>query len=150
MNKAKIRTIYRIEDGILDGTEIEPVMAFIAVKYPHRITKDLYVPPMKSTDKESKTWHCCQDNCPNPDFDGGFDSLIEHLMLHKGKLVKPWSKKIQLKHPIPTVRIPPNEWEVNSKKHPCSTNEDRRLILNLYIDSLKRVLKKQGIEAIEL
>ena len=82
MDGIKVRTVYRIEGGILDGTELEPVLFTILVRYPHRKTADCYVPPMQGT----KAWHCCQDNCPNPDFEGGLDSLIEHLMLHKGKL----------------------------------------------------------------
>lgn len=145
----KIRLIYRIEGGILNGTEIEPIMSMIAVKYPHRKTKDLYIPPLKMRNKEYKNWHCCQDNCPNPDFKGGIDKLIEHLMLHKGRLLKAWSKSNQLKSPIPAIKIPPNEWDINYRKHPNSTNEDRQLCVKFYIDNLKRYLRKQGIEILE-
>ena len=146
MNECKIKTVYRIEDGILNGTEIESIMGFLLVKYPHRKSQDLYVPPMKTKDKEIKPWHCCRDNCPSPDFEGGLDNLVDHLMLHKGKLLKPWNKKQQLKSPIPAIKIPPNEWEVTAKKYPSSTNEDRRLCVELYIEDLKRLLRKQGIE----
>jgi len=145
----KVSTIYRVEEGILAGTELQPFMAMLLVKYPHRKTKDCYIPPIKTKDKEIKTWHCCQENCPNPDFEGGFDALLEHLMLHKGKLLKPWSKKQQLKSPIPAVQLPPNEWETHAKRSPCSTNEDRRFCVQLYIDSLKRCLHRQGIEIVQ-
>lgn len=145
----RIHTIYRIEGGILDGTEIEPIMAFIAVKYPHRKSKDLYVPSIKTKDKEIKTWHCCQDNCPHPDFEGGLDALIDHLMLHKGRLLRPWNKKQQLKNPIPSVRLPANPWIENERKHPCATNEDRRFCLDLYITDVQRALQRQGIEVIK-
>jgi len=47
----KFRTLYRIEGGILNGTELEPIMALLLVKYPHRKTKDIYIPPMKIKDK---------------------------------------------------------------------------------------------------
>lgn len=139
----RIRTMYRIEGGILDGTEIEPIMGFIAVKYPHRKSKDLYVPPMKTEKKEVKTWHCCQDNCANPDFKGGIDALVDHLMLHKGRLLRPWSKKLQLKAPIPAVRLPRNPWIENEKKYPGGTNEDRRFCLSLYIADVERALYGQ-------
>jgi hypothetical protein len=141
----KVHMIYRIDGGILNGTEIEPIMAFIAVKYPHRKSKDLYVPPMKSGNKEIKTWHCCQDNCSKPDFDGGIDSLIEHILLHKGRLLKPWNKQSQLKAPIPAIKLPSNPWNDTPK---CSTNDDRKFCLDLYISSVKYSLRKQGLEII--
>ncbi len=143
---SKIRTIYRIEGGILNGTEIEPIMAFLAVKYPHRKSNDLYVPPMKVDDKETTTWHCCQENCPNPDFEGGMDALLEHLLLHKGRLLRPWSKKQQIHSPLPAIRLPPNPWDDKPKG---GINEDRRFCLDLYIGDLKHYLHKQGIEIIE-
>ena len=90
----KIQLIYRIEEGILARTEIEPIMSFFAVKYPHRKTKDLYLPPLKIGKKKSKKWHCCQRGCPTPDFEGTIEALIEHLMIHKGKLdIKPKGEK---------------------------------------------------------
>lgn len=144
--EGKICPFYRIEGGILDGTEIEPILAFIAVKYPHRKTKDLYVPPMKNKDKEIKIWHCCQEVCPNPNFEGGIDALIEHLMIHKGRLVKPWGKKQQLKSPIPVIQLPLNPWTDKSK---IGVNEDRRVCINLYIEDVGRTLHKQGLEIIE-
>lgn len=142
----RISTVYRVEEGILTGTEITPFMALLLVKYPHRKSKDCYIPPIKTKDKEVKTWHCCQENCPNPDFEGDFDTFLEHLMLHKGRLLKPWTKKQQLKSPIPAVRLPPNEWEIHAKQSPGSTNEDRRFCVQLYIDNLKFWLRRQGLE----
>ena len=147
MKEYKLRTQYVVEGGILNGTIIEPVLAFLSVKYPHRKTKDLYVPPMKVKGKEIKSWHCCQELCSNPDFEGGIDALIDHLMLHKGRLLKPWNKKQQLKSPIPAVRIPPNPWDDKPK---MGLNEDRQFCLSLYIDDVKRTLRKQGLEIIEV
>ena len=49
--RTKIRLYYQIEDGSLAGTILKPAMAFLAVKYPHRKTKDLYVPPMVDNEK---------------------------------------------------------------------------------------------------
>jgi len=138
----KISTIYRIEDGILAGTEIEPFMAFVAVKYPHRKTKDLYVPPMEANGKKIETWHCCQENCANPDFEGGLDVLVKHLMLHKGRLLKPWNKKTQLQSPLPAVVLPPNEWKKRLKQ---GANEDRSICIDSYIADVVRVLKRQGL-----
>lgn len=143
---SKIIQLYRIEDGILSGTEIEPIMGLVCVKYPHRKSKDLYVPPMKSEKKEIKTWHCCQAVCSAPDFEGGVGALMEHLMLHKGRLLKPWSKKLQLQSPMPAVKLPPNPWLDKPKGE---LNEDRRFSLDLYIGDVKRWLHKQGIEIIE-
>ncbi len=137
----KLRTIYRIEDGILAGTEIEPIMGTVCVKYPHRKTPDLYVPPMK----ETKTWHCCQE-CAHPDFEGGINALLDHLLLHKGRLLKPWSKAAQLKAPIPAIRLPANTWDDKPKG---GVNEDRRFCVSLYIDNVKALLRKQGLEIIE-
>jgi len=138
----KITRLCRIETGVLAGTEIEFFMSFVGAKYPHRKTKDLYFPPTKVV----KTWHCCQEGCKTPDFEGGFEALIDHLMLHKGKLLKSWSKKQQLKSPIPAVRIPPNEWLSLPKD---GANEDRRFCVSLYIDRVKVWLRKQGIEILE-
>jgi len=146
MNDYQVRQSYRIEGGILNGTEIEPIMGFLAVKYPHRKSKDLYVPPLKTADKEIKTWHCCQDNCPNPDFEGNIDALIDHLLTHNGRLLKPWKKQLQLKSPIPAVKIPPNPWDDKPKQ---GTNEDRKFCLDLYIADVKHYLRKQGLEIIE-
>lgn len=132
----KIRQIFRIEGGILDGTEIEQVMMFFLVKYPHRKNKDIYIPPTKTEKKVVRTWHCNYENCPKPDFEGGLDALVDHLMLHKGRLVKPWSKKAQLKNPIPMVKIPPNSY----------TGNDRRFVVDLYIQEVVEYLERQGIE----
>lgn len=145
MNNSKLRVFYRIEGGLLEGTEIEPILAFISVRYPHRETKDLYIPPIKTKDKEIKTWHCCQELCPEPDFEGGLDALVDHLMLHKGRLLKAWNKKQQLKAPIPTIKLPPNPW---AKLPQQGANEDRRFCLDLYIDDVKASLHKQGLEVI--
>lgn len=141
----KLRTIYRIEEGILAGTEIEPIFAFLGVLYPHRKTKDLYVPPMKTAEKEIKTWHCCQEPCPNPDFEGGLDALVEHLMLHKGRLLRPWNRKHQLQAPLPAVRLPANPWKEPQAGANTSVLEDRRFCVSLYIDAVKRALEKQGL-----
>jgi len=145
MEGCKMRTIYRIEGGILNGTEIEPFMFTILVRYPHRKTPDVYIPPIETKNKKINTWHCCQDNCPSPDFEGKLDALIEHLMSHKGRLIRPWNRKHQLKSPIPAIKIPVNPWENGSK---AGVNEDRRFCVSLYIDSLKRILKKQGLEVV--
>lgn len=145
MEDVKVRTIYRIDGGILKGTELEPVLFTIVVRYPHRKTADCYIPPMKTKGKEVKTWHCCQENCPNPEFEGGIDALIEHLMLHKGRLLKPWNKKHQLKSPIPAVALPPNPWDTAPKG---GINEERRFSVGLYIDSVKRSLRQQGLEIV--
>lgn len=146
MEDIKIKTVYRIDGGVLNGTEIEPLLGLVCVKYPHRKTPDCYVPPMKIKDKEVKTWHCCQDHCPQPDFEGKIDALLEHLMIHKGRLLKPWSRRKQLKSPIPAVRIPPNPWD---KFPEGGINGERRFVLSLYIDSVKRSLRKQGLEIYE-
>ncbi len=84
-----INQYYEIEDGPLAGTILEPIFAFLAVKYPHRKTKDLYVPPMPD-DKLMIThpWHCNQENCPEPNFHGNLEVLVEHLKLHAGRLLK--------------------------------------------------------------
>lgn len=140
----KISTIYRIEDGILAGTEIEPIMAFVAVKYPHRKTKDCYIPPMKANGKETKTWHCCQE-CQNPDFEGNLNALVEHLMLHKGRLLKMWNRKQQLKSPLPAVKLPANEWNNRPNQ---GVNEDRRFCVNSYINDVTRTLRRQGIQTL--
>lgn len=143
MEAYKLRTIYRIEDGTINGTEIEPFLFTFLVRYPHRKSPDCYIPPMEANGKKVETWHCCQDNCPKPDFEGKIDALIEHLMIHKGRLIRPWNKKHQLKSPIPAVKIPGNPWEDGNKS---GVNEDRRFCVSLYIDSVKRSLKKQGLE----
>lgn len=82
-NKTKLRIQYIAQGGLLDGTVLEPMMAFVGVLYPHRKTKDLYVPPIEG---KCKTWHCCQDNCPNPDFE--VSDLISHLESHAGRLLR--------------------------------------------------------------
>ena len=145
MEDMKVRTIYRIEGGILNGTEIEPFLFTILVRYPHRKTPDVYIPPMNANGKNVKTWECCQANCPNPTFEGKMDALVEHLMLHKGRLLRPWNRRHQLQSPIPTVQIPANEWD-NAPKG--GINEDRRFVVSLYIDSVKRSLRKQGLEIV--
>ena len=142
----KIRTIYKIEGSILDGTEIEPILGMVGVKYPHRKSRDLYVPPIKTSGKEIKTWRCCQPNCRQPDFEGDINALIEHLMLHKGKLLKPWNRSLQLKSPIPAVKLPVNPWDKLSNS---GCNRDRQFCISLYIDDVKRMLKRQGIEVTE-
>lgn len=85
----KITQYYLIEDGPMAGVILEPIFATLAVKYPHRKTKDLYVPPMKDAKRGKKSyWHCCQPDCPNPEFKGGLEELIEHLKLHAGRFLK--------------------------------------------------------------
>ncbi len=87
MTEEKLVTQYNVNGGVLDGTIIEPMGSFVSVKYPHRKTKDLYVTPIKDAEK----WHCCQDNCPEPDFGSReikVSVLIEHLKLHAGRLLK--------------------------------------------------------------
>lgn len=84
----KIRQYYQIEDGPLAGTILESIGAFLTVQYPQRKTKDLYVPPMTNDEKKlTYAWRCCQD-CPEPDFFGGLQELVEHLKLHAGRLLK--------------------------------------------------------------
>jgi len=141
----KIRQLYRIDEGILKGTEIEPFLFTVLVRYPHRKTVDCYIPPMETKGKKIKTWHCCQDSCPDPDFEGGMDALMEHLMIHKGRLLRPWNRKQQLKAPIPAVKLPANPWPENNHQ---GHNEDRRFCINLYIDSVIHSLRKQGLETI--
>jgi hypothetical protein len=96
----RVRTIYRIEEGILAGTEIEPIFAFIGV--------------------------------------------------HKGRLLKPWTRKHQLQAPLPAVRLPANPWAGEPKE---GTNkgvlEERRFCVQLYIDDVKRALEKQGLVIME-
>jgi len=83
-----IRVYYQVEDGPLKGTILEPMMAFVALKYPHRKTKDLYVPPMQNEGKGlTLPWHCCQD-CDDPDFYGGVEAMVEHAERHAGRLLK--------------------------------------------------------------
>ena len=141
--------ILRIEDGILAGTEIKQVLGGfgepIIVQYPHRKTSDMYLPPMEKDGKKT-TLHCCQDSCPNPDFEGKPDSLMAHLMLHKGRLLRPWTRKAQLKSPMPAVRIPKNSWDDAPKGE---RNQDRQFCVSLYIESLKDALRRQGIELLE-
>lgn len=145
-----LQNLYRIEGGILNGTELQPFGAMLLVKYPHRKSKDVYIPPMSNPEnEEQKTWHCCNPGCATPSFSGDFRTLMDHLLLHKGRLLKPWSRKAQAQAPLPAIRLPANEWERNAQKHPCATNEDRRFCLDLYITLLKRSLHRQGIEVIE-
>jgi len=85
----KITHYLRVEDGPLAGTILEPILAFIAVKYPHRKTKDLYVPPIQNDKKKiTSPWHCCQETCAERDFLGGLEELVEHLKLHAGRSLK--------------------------------------------------------------
>ena len=94
--EGEIRAYYEIVGGPLTGTVLEPIFAFIAVKYPHRKTKDLYVPPIKDTNKcLSHPWHCCQETCSERDFHGGLEELIKHLALHAGRLLK--RRKVEIK-----------------------------------------------------
>lgn len=87
--EAKLRVYYEVTHGPLAGTVMEPIGAFIAVKYPHRKTKDLYVPPISDERKGvTSSWHCCQANCPEPDFHGAIKELLIHLELHAGRLLK--------------------------------------------------------------
>ena len=99
MLQGKLSLFYRVNEGAIAGTIIEPLSAaFVAVQYPHRKTKDLYIPPI---DGKQKTWHCCQEGCPNPDFETS--QLLEHLETHAGRLIKKagticiWLKKVQRK-----------------------------------------------------
>jgi len=146
MDKQIVKTIYRIEGGILNGTELEPFLFAVLVRYPHRKSPDCYIPPTEANGKKVETWHCCQENCPNPDFEGGIDILLEHLMIHKGRLLKPWNKRQQLKSPMPAVKLPPNPWDDKPK---MGVNEDRRFCLDLYIADVERCLRKQGLEILK-
>ncbi len=74
----KIKPIFKIEEGILSGIEIEPSGNTVIVRYPHRKETDLFILPIE----DHKKWHCCRENCTNPDFEGDVDALIEHLMIH--------------------------------------------------------------------
>lgn len=140
----KVRQVFRIEGGILNGTEIEPILAFISVKYPHRKTKDLYIPPFEADGKKGKTWHCCQE-CETPEFEGGMKELMAHLLLHKGRLLKPWKPRHQLQAPIPAVRLPRNPWDDLPKG---GVNDDRRFCIDVYIRDVERLLRRQGLEII--
>lgn len=86
MTQPKLQLFYRVKGGLLDGTIIEPIMAFWSVKYPHRKTKDLYVPPLE----DGKKWHCCQD-CSEPDFET--KDFLNHLEKHAGRLLKLGAKQ---------------------------------------------------------
>jgi len=138
----KIIQLYRIEDGVLAGTEIGVVMGFLCVKYPHRKSKDMYIPPMKSKDKEVKTFHCCQENCSHPDFEGSMGALLEHLELHAGRLFKKLKPITKSSPARVVVSLPPNPWAENDNR---GANPDRRVTVQVYIDSAKRSLEKQGI-----
>ena len=82
----KIVKIYRIETGPLAGTEIEPFMFTVLVKYPHRKTRDCYVPPYEDKEKGiTHPWKCCQCDA---EFKGKLPELSEHLELHAGRLLK--------------------------------------------------------------
>ena len=142
----KISQLYRIEDGPLAGTEIEFPMGFVSVKYPHRQSKDLYVPPMKSKDKEVKTFHCCQTNCKQPDFTGTLEALLDHLELHAGRLFKKLKPITKSNPPKVVITLPPNPYGENDNR---GANPDRRLCVHLYMDSLRKVLNRQGIGIIE-
>lgn len=138
----KIKQLYRIEDGNLAGTEIELFMGLVTVKYPHRKTKDVYVPPMKSENKEVKTYHCCQENCKSPDFEGGMDALIAHIELHAGRLFKKLKPVTKSNPARVIVKLPPNPWAENDNR---GANPDRRMAVQLYIDAMQDALRKQGI-----
>lgn len=138
----KIIQLYRIEDGTLAGTEIEVIMGFLAVKYPHRKAKDLYVPPLKSKDKEVKTYHCCQSNCKQPDFDGNKEAFLKHLELHAGRLFKKLNPVTKSSPPRIVISLPPNPWAENDNR---GASPDRRVTVHLYRDSVQRALEKQGI-----
>jgi hypothetical protein len=141
----KLSTIYRINDGVLAGTEIEPIMGFISVKYPHRKTKDLYIPPMEANGKKVETFHCCQENCKQPDFGETIDDLVKHLELHMGRLVKKLHP-VNKQHPaIVVVKLPPNEWV---ERLNCDLNKDRQFVVGLYKTNVVNWLRKQGIEVI--
>lgn len=142
----KITQLYRIEEGNLAGTEIEPIMGLLAVKYPHRKTKDAYVPPTKSKNKEVKTFHCCQENCKQPDFEGGMDALLTHIELHAGRLFKRLKPVTKSNPAKVVVKLPPNPWAENDNQ---GANPDRRVVVQLYIDSVENSLRKQGIGIIE-
>lgn len=141
----RITQIFRVEDGPLAGTEMEPVLGFLAIKYPHRKTKDLYVPPMKTKDKEVKTFHCCQENCQQPDFEGTREALIQHLELHAGKLFRKGRPVTKLCPARTVVSLPSNPYENNNQ----GCNPDQRLAVSLYIDSVKAALEKQGVGIVD-
>lgn len=82
MTESKLRMQYIVEGGALSGTIIEPVLGFFGVTYPHRKTKDLYIPPMKDGEDN---WHCCQ-GCEHPDFTT--KEFLDHLEKHAGRLLK--------------------------------------------------------------
>lgn len=138
----KLATIWRIEEGNLRGTEIQPFLGTIMVKYPHRKTRDLYILPMKGNGKEITTFHCCQENCQSPDFEGNMDALVKHLELHTGRLFK------QLQPITPTcparivVSLPPNPWAEGDER---GANPDRRFTVHLYRETVRAWLAKQGI-----
>ncbi len=138
----KIAQITRIEDGILAGTEIEFVMGFLAVKYPHRKSKDLYVPPMKCDAFESKTFCCCREGCQQPDIEGTMDALVKHLELHAGRLFKKLNPVTKTSPAIIVVSLPPNPWAEDDNR---GANPDRRFTVKLYMDLVQRALEKQGI-----
>ena len=142
----RVTQLYRIEDGLLAGTEIEPIMAFLAVKYPHRKTKDLYVPPAKTAEKTVTTFHCCQENCSQPDFEGTMDALAKHLELHAGKLFKKLPPVTKAHPATVVVNLPPNPYAENDNR---GCNPDRRFAIHLYMDNVKFALSKQGIGVIE-
>jgi len=139
----KITQLYRIEEGNLAGTEIEIALGLLLVKYPHRNTKDAYVPPMK--DRKTNTYHCCQDNCQQPDFAANMDALLAHIELHAGRLFKKLKPVTKTNPAKIIVALPPNPWAENDNR---GANPDRRVVVQLYIDSLQTVLRKQGIGVI--
>ena len=138
----KISNIYRIEDGVLAGTEIEPIMGFFAVKYPHRKSKDLYVPPMKIKEKEVTTFHCCQPECPSPEFEGTMDAFVQHLELHAGRLFKKLKPVTKNNPATIAVRLPKNPVSEDDNR---GSNPDRRFAIKLYMEDVKYALEKQGI-----
>ena len=128
---------------MLAGTEIEPILAFLSVRYPHRKTRDLYVPP---ANKESRVWHCCQENCPQPEFEGGVAALLKHLEVHAGKLIKRLPPVASRERAVVVVRLPPNPWAEGDSR---GVNPDRRFVVSLYISSVCAALRKRGIWPLE-
>ena len=142
-----IAQIYRIEEGNLRGTEIRIIGGLLGVYYPHRLTGDLYVPPMEAKGrKKVDTFHCCQEGCATPDFEGSMPSLIKHLELHAGRLLKrlpPLKEKVK---PRVVVSLPQNPWGADDHR---GANPDRRFVVEQYIASVKEFLFRQGIGVTE-
>lgn len=58
-----------------EGTQIEVFGAMVAVLYPYRKSKALYI------DIEGHDTHCCT-GCETPDFWPGLFSLVNHIRRH--------------------------------------------------------------------